>query len=455
MLASPTVELRPQQQQALTPALVAFAGMLALSGPELEQAVAKELDENPALVADEARRATAAASDGRPPGLPSRDAGSAAGAPGEWDAPGQHSWRDILAADLRLELPTGDGALAELVVGCLDERGLLVESPQLVARAMGLDPRRAADALTTLRAIGPAGVGARDARECLLLQLQRRSEDETWRDLAIRIVEDHLDEVARGRTREVASKVGVSVGDVAAALGYLRAVARPFPRLDGLDPQVAAYVQPDVAFVARPGEPGRFGVELLGRNRLAVTVDPEIRAVARAAGDRGLRGMVDRADAFAARLEECWSTLGRVASLIADRQAGYLEHGDDGSARLTRAAVADALGIHESTVSRATAGKFARLPSGRVVPMAAFFDGATGVRAALQRIVASQQAALSDAELGRRLADAGFVVARRTVAKYRARLGIEPGGGTRANRASPTANRASARRATASGATGD
>lgn len=428
MFPSQTIEFRHQPLQTISPSMVAFASLLALPGPELEREVAKELDENPVLVVDEVVR--------------SRGAADRTLDTGTWDVAATPTWRETLVAELRLELPTTDEPLAEILVGCLDAHGFLVDPPDEAARAIGLDPARAIAALETLRAVGPAGIGARDAREAMLLQLARRPDGEDCRALATAIVESHLEAVAAGRSDVVAAGLGVTADDVAAAVEYLRAHTRPRPSLSA-DTADTVWVRPDVAYIERADAPGRYRVAVLERGRVAVAVDPELRAAAGMTGDRRLRGLVERAESFVERLEERWVTLGRVAALVADRQAGYLQAGEAAAVRLTRSEVATALGVHESTVSRATAGKYARLPSGRSIPFAAFFDGAAGARAALQAIIEAEPAALSDAELGRRLAAAGHVVARRTVAKYRDHLGF-PAGRVVANRASQAAKAASA-----------
>jgi RNA polymerase sigma-54 factor len=116
----------------------------------------------------------------------------------------------------------------------------------------------------------------------------------------------------------------------------------------------------------------------------------------------------------------------RVAETVVGRQEAFVLHGPRHLRPLTRAEVADGLDVHESTVSRAVAGRNVLLPSGRIVPFARFFGGAGAPEAALAGLVAAEETPKSDAELAQELADLGFVLARRTVAKYRGRLGILP-----------------------------
>ena len=185
-------------------------------------------------------------------------------------------------------------------------------------------------------------------------------------------------------------------------------------------------VRPDVAISALPDIPGSFEVRVLEADRIRLHVDPELRSAARTDGDARLVELVRRADWFLARLRERWTTLRRITQLVAEREHGFLSGGAAEHQPLTRATVAAALGIHESTVSRATAGTYVQLPSMQVIPFSVFFDGSLRVRSALRAIIAAEPRPLSDAELCDALERAGHHVARRTVAKYRDRLGILP-----------------------------
>jgi RNA polymerase sigma-54 factor len=135
---------------------------------------------------------------------------------------------------------------------------------------------------------------------------------------------------------------------------------------------------------------------------------------------------VARADDLLARLEERSTVLGRVARCAVERQRGFLRDGPAAHVPLTRAEVARELGMHESMVSRAVNGKHVQLPDGRLVPMAELFGTARSAQELLRAVVAAEARPLSDDQLADRLGAGGHVVARRTVAKYRARLGIPP-----------------------------
>jgi RNA polymerase sigma-54 factor len=136
--------------------------------------------------------------------------------------------------------------------------------------------------------------------------------------------------------------------------------------------------------------------------------------------------LVRKGDFFLARLRERWSTMRRITEHVVDRRPDLVRGQPATGKRLTRADVAASLGLHPSTVSRATAGRYVLLPSRRVLPFTAFFDGSLGVRSRLQDIIAREARPLSDTELCDRLQRAGYRVARRTVAKYRSQLRVLP-----------------------------
>ena len=119
-------------------------------------------------------------------------------------------------------------------------------------------------------------------------------------------------------------------------------------------------------------------------------------------------------------------TIRRIAEYLAERQEAFLRHGVRHLAPLTRAEVAAVIGVHESTVSRATANKFVQVPSREIVPFSTFFTASLSVKDVIAELIANEQAPLTDQEIVATLQQRGFDVARRTVAKYRGQLGILP-----------------------------
>ena len=288
-------------------------------------------------------------------------------------------------------------------------------------------PEQVQAVVQAVRDVGPAGVGARDVRECLLLQIERLHLPGGLPALAASIVREHMEDLARGRTAVIAAALKTDAHAVLAARTFIRTHLRPRPVV-GPDATPGEYerVRPDLAILERSDGQGTFHVQVLEAERIHVRVDPQLRAAARTDGGEGMAELVRRGDFFVARLRQRWNTLRRIATLVAEREAAFLQLGAAGYQPLTRAAVAAELGLHEATVSRAVAGKYVQLPSMRVMPLAEFFDGSQAVREALRAIIAAEPRPMSDADLGVALRRAGHTVARRTVAKYRLSLGVLP-----------------------------
>ena len=435
----PAMHMRPSAM------LVGLAEILALPSVEMERAVAQELEDNPALerVAEAAcgfcgGRATAcpvcgAATD-RLAGRSARHPGSdrldgAANLPSE-ERPEQVLLRDVLTV-----LPGDDRALAELVVGSLNARGFLGEAPADLARRLHVAPDRVHRIVAALREVGHPGIAAVDLRESLILQLDSLSGQnpgessqaivtERGQGIAMltrRIVTDHMTALGQGRFSAIAQALGVSADDVREARAFIQRELSPSPAERVCAERWSAPqripARPDLIIVERADKPGHYAVELAEAD--AAITDHDGNSV---------HTLVRRADGFLAKLERRWRTLRLIGTYLVDRQRGFIQHGPSSMVSLTRAETARAVSLSESMVSRAVAGKFALLPAGRVMPLADFFDCSLRVRAELSRLITAEERPLSDSELACLLHRRGYDVARRTVAKYRDRLGILPAG---------------------------
>lgn len=441
MAVSTSLDLVPEVGMLPTPALVAYVKLLALPGAELEQTVADELAGNPALVQDETHVCGSCGMPADPPCPHCVEQVGPRRMPPGLDPDGvtqgagpvaRTSWVEAVLRDLRLMIATGDTGIAASVVASLDERGYLTENVPELARIAGAEVTAVERVVRILREIGPPGLGARDLRDCLLLQLDRLTAKGVAHPVARAVVADHLDALARGATASIARQLGVPAEEVADARAFIRRELLPRPAIDGeldADRPAVIPVRPDVAVRRSADRPGSFHVDVLEEHRLLLRVDPYFRRVART--DANVADLVRRGDFFLARLRERWSTMRRITEYVAGRRpdlvSGELVSGEPVSGqRLTRAEVAAGLGLNPSTVSRATADRYVLLPSRDVVPYAAFFDGSRDIRSKLKDIIAAESRPLSDTELCERLQRAGHHVARRTVAKYRNRLRVLP-----------------------------
>lgn len=432
LTAALTLEPVQRLEHRASPELLAYAELLALPMGELEAIVDREVEQNPALERRDPpacpacgvagspclcnpRRGRAVGSDLRPVDLPLADEPTTAQA---------------LLDDVRPLVAPLDQPILAYVIGCLDGRGFADMSAGEIARELGVPVGRVETVLAVLREHGPAGIGAVDLRECLLLQLDRLEAAGQGHPLVRRIVDRHLHLLARGQWRMLACALDVSRAEVLAATDFIRTRLRPDAPVDvPLRVEDAAVpAVPDVIVREAAGQAGTFSVEIVERRRVSLGLGPDYRpdrvTLLRDAERQWVELYARRAEGFIGRLERRWETMRAVAEAVVARQRNYLLHGPLQIKPLTRAEVAAEIGMHESTVSRAVRGRHVLLPSGRLTPFAAFFDGAQGPCAALARLVAQEQRPSSDAELALALTHLGFPVARRTVAKYRDRLGI-------------------------------
>ncbi|MBB4980491.1 RNA polymerase factor sigma-54 [Streptomyces nymphaeiformis] len=436
MAAGMDLGTTPAMAPHTTPALVTFAAFLQLPALDLEARVAQELAENPALEEDPEPAACPLCGTlfGSPGLCPCLD-GTAARAtrqPGPGPEPPADERAAWLLAEVGAVLPAEDAPLAAYLLGSLGPRGRLDAPVEEIAAALGVTPGRARRALAALRTATPAGTGAHDLRECLLLQLDRWEERHGARvPLARAVLSRHLESLAdEDGFAEAARALGVPVEEVRRVRAFVRSELRPSAEPDLTPPPAAACAPPDLVITG--DHQGSYTVTLLEPLRLRLAVSPSYLAFAAdsggsgPAGERLARAQVCRAREFLARLDGRWRTLRRIAEYVMDAQRPFLDEGPAGLRPLRRREVANALGLHESTVCRAVAGRVALLPCRRTMPLAGFFGAGTDVQTALRDLVAHEARPLSDAELAGLLAEHGFPVARRTVAKYRTALGIEP-----------------------------
>ncbi|KGM51512.1 RNA polymerase sigma54 factor [Lysobacter concretionis Ko07 = DSM 16239] len=449
----------------LTPQLLQSIRLLQLTAPQLEQELLQALALNPMLEQDEdnevgeteidARDAhddvaalEAAAWDELPEpmhsapmssGGSSDDDGIARIAAGSSTDP-----RVRLLQELTLDWDLADLRLAQWWLDHCDDRGYL-EQPLdelTLAGAHALSVPRQDLQTVRLRLLhGPwPGMAAVDAAECLRAQLARQRQQArrtdagaaATYDLADRILTRHIDLLAAHDHAALAKALGVPRDAIDRAAGLILTLS-PSAIEEPAD-AVAAYITPDVVVRFLGGE---WRVALNGRAtpRIRVAAHCE-RALAGAPGDQSaLRGLLDEARWLVRGVAMRNDTLLRTAQVLAERQRGFLERGDEAIAPLTLREVADAIGMHESTVSRITTGKYIQTPRGTFELKRLFavrLDGATvsgaAVKAMVKRLIDAEpsHAPLADDTIAGLLERQGVRIARRTVAKYRDQLSIGP-----------------------------
>jgi RNA polymerase sigma-54 factor len=335
----------------------------------------------------------------------------------------------------RLALDPVQRRVASLLIGNLDENGYLAASPEEVADEAGAETAEAVEMLHTLQTMDPPGVGARDLAECLSLQLARLGPDYA---AAKSIVKNHLDLLGRKKFAEIASALGISQEQVREA-GALIAQLNPKPGR-AFAGEAAQALSPDV-IIEKVGDD--YAVSLVRDNIPHLRISRSYRDLLGESGGtpevRGyLRDKIRGGKFIIKSIQQRQQTILAIAREIAARQRPFLEEGVSALVPMTMAQVAQVVGVHETTVSRAIAGKTVATPQG-VFEMKFFFttgyttaDGAevsnTSVKDAIAALIRAENAhkPLSDQQIMDKLKADGLPVARRTVAKYREALGFLP-----------------------------
>lgn len=346
------------------------------------------------------------------------------------------SLRVDLSEQLRLtEVPEALLPAAELIIGNLTDEGYLATPLSTLAQTSDVAVEELEAALRWVQSLDPAGIAARDLRECLLLQLERAGRKES---LEYTVVRDHLEALARKRFQDIASKLDVYPDEIQDAAENI-AKLQPRPGLE-LASQEPEYVVPEVTVTRTDkGYQVTLNDEPLPRLRIShaykdlltqATSNPEVRDY--------LRDKM-RAGKFLMRcLDQREQTIRRIAEEIVHRQELFFDQGRAHLKPMTMAQVAEVVGVHETTVSRAVAGKFMDTPQGIIEMRALFTSGvatsdggavaSTGVKELIAELVKNEEPAkpLTDDQIEARLKAQGIQIARRTVAKYRNEMKILP-----------------------------
>jgi RNA polymerase sigma-54 factor len=485
-----SLQFRLSQHLALTPQLQQSIRLLQLSTLELNQEIEQALVDNPLLERDDdplassmrvaADGAILAGSPSMPAGDPGGEAGAGAagqdgGAGGSSGTDGLLDWgsgsrgerdddddvgltwatttpslREHLLGQLHATCAAPrDRALVELLIEALDERGYLSscleELRQLCPPEAGVELDDLSAALALLQSFDPPGVGARDAAECLRLQidlLMRQCSAAQRPVLAVarRIVSEHLPLLAARDFNKLRKLLDCGDEELRGAQQVIRRL-NPNPGV-GFAEVGTDYVVPDI-FVRKKG--ARWTAQLNPDVMPQLRVNPAYAAAVKAAraskdteGQASWSTRLQEARWLIRNIQQRFDTILRVSQAIVDRQQNFFTHGQIAMRPLVLREIADTVGLHESTISRVTSNKFIATPFG-VFELKYFFGShvatdaggaasSTAIRALIKQLIGAEDPRnpLSDSRLAELLGEQGIVVARRTVAKYRESLKIAP-----------------------------
>ncbi len=323
----------------------------------------------------------------------------------------------------------------EYLIQNLDGNGRLQSSlPEIVQvydRHIPLE--EAQQALALIQKLDPAGVGARDVKECLLLQI---TPDMPYRDVLITLITSHLEDVEQNRLPVIQRKTGYSIETIKDAIEEMRHL-NPWPG-QGFEDRPAQNVTPDL--IVEQDENGKYTVRMIEENtprlriskyyieQLRSNPDPNIKEY--------IKKKIESAKWLIESIEQRHSTLKRVAQAIVDHQTEFLEKGPKYIIPLKMQQIADVVGVHVTTVSRAVDDKWIQTPR-EICSLKSFFGGGTKtaegedvawdiIKLVMKDIVDNEdkKSPLSDDDLVKHLAEKGYNLARRTVTKYRKALNI-------------------------------
>ena len=465
----PRLDIRQSQSLVMTQRLQAAIKLLALTNIEIEAVIAEELANNPLL---EARAGEGAAEDGlviRQDRETGDDAADPAGADemigqlgGIDDSPIDVDWReaaldndsasdigppkdegfdfdrlsaseDGLAEHLMAQLHGAGGTvgrMAEAIVRELEETGYLDTSLSLIAGEIGASPVEAEEALALVQSLDPPGIGARTLEECIALQAKAADRH----DPAMARLIANLDLLAKGRMKDLRRICGVDDEDLADMVRELKSYdPKPGCRFVTKEPEA---IVADL-FVRRTR--GGWSVELNSAALPRVLVNRRYHAELRTgphdkASKAWLSDCLASANWLVKALDQRARTIVKVATEVVQQQQAFFEGGVASLRPLTMAKVAEAIEMHESTVSRVAANKYLECDRG-LYELRFFFGSGVGsdsgegaaaeaVKAAIGKLIGAETAILSDDALVDLLKEQGFDLARRTVAKYREAIGI-------------------------------
>jgi len=464
-MVNQSLQIRLTQKLALSPQLQQAIRLLQLNRIELREYIQDALDANPLLERDESDAAqTEESSDTQQESSDNEYESADDFGASEWEvsSPGDEQWGESNAYEgFNLEPQIADTSsdslrehllwqinlahfspvdlqIAKAIVYELDDDGFLSDTIQDIRASLAPELLVAEDeilaVLHRVQRMEPVGVATRDAAECILVQLSAMPGDTPGRELALRIARDFLELVARHDFDELKKRTGAKEELLSQALDLIQSMEpRPGARYDNRRDE---YLVPDV-YVTKIE--GKWGVTLNPENEPGLRLNNYYIDLLRKSGSKEaayLKGRLQEARWLMSSLEMRNRTLMMISQSIIEMQEDFLEQGEIAMKPLVLRDIADAVGVHESTVSRATTRKYMLTPRG-IFELKYFFSShvrtdtggtvsATAVKARLEVLLRNEprERPLSDQDLSELLRRTGIRAARRTVAKYRESLGI-------------------------------
>ncbi len=352
------------------------------------------------------------------------------------------SLQDHLNWQLNLTpMSDGDRLIAMAIIDAIDPNGQLTSTIESIhaglIRELDIDEEEVVAVLHRIQQFDPVGVGYRDLSECLSIQLRQLGKDYPGYSVAQSIINDFLPQLASHDYGHILKALRIKEPELKEAMKIILAL-NPRPGSE-ISPSDTTYVVPDV-FVSRKND--KWHVELNPDTAPKIRVNPEYAMLANRKGSEAdntfIKDNLQEARWFIKSLYSRNETLMKVATKIVEHQKGFLDYGEEAMKPLVLHDIAEAVGMHESTISRVTTQKYMHTPRG-IYELKYFFSShvgtegggecsSTAIRALIKKLVAAENPnkPLSDSKITKLLEEQGIKIARRTIAKYRESLSIAP-----------------------------
>jgi RNA polymerase sigma-54 factor len=355
-------------------------------------------------------------------------------------APEEQTLPEFVLRQIAPELDPSDRPLAAHILTSLDDDGLLAVPLLEIARYHHVSLSHLQSVLRQIQRAEPLGVASPTTQEALLVQLEILSETQPVPPLTADAIREGWDLLSRRRYPELARQLSLPLPRVHEIARFIASNLYPFPArshwgdtrttASSADTRRNTYYYPDVIVSqSTEGENTYLVVEVALPFAGTLRLDPVFKEALHDAPPEQTehwRDHIEKALLLVKCIQQRNNTMVRLMDYLVRHQKEFILSGNAHLKPLTRSAVSKALGVHESTISRAVSGKTVQLPNSHIIPMALFFDRSLHIRTALLRLIQEETSPLSDQEIGAALAEQGFSVARRTVAKYRSIEGILP-----------------------------
>jgi RNA polymerase sigma-54 factor len=346
---------------------------------------------------------------------------------------------EYVLKQIAAELKPDERIIAAHILTSLDDDGLLSVPIFEISRYRGVPLSKTQEVLRKIQHAEPLGVGSPSPQDAMKIQLEVLKETKPVPEMAVEVIEQGLNLLSRRKYTQLARKLGIAKRQVLEIANFISDNLNPFPGRShwgefGVqrNPEINAgvYYAPDI-IISRLNDKDDtpLVVEIAMPIRGSLRINPLfVEALEKAPPDKveDWKADLEQATLLVKCLQQRNHTMVRMLELLTKLQREFILYGDKHLIPMTRSSLSKILDLHESTISRAVSDKAVQLPNGKITPLSRFFDRSLHIRTVLKQIIDQEKTPLSDNALAKELAQEGYSVARRTVAKYRSMEGILP-----------------------------